>query len=215
LWVIQRSLLVLGLCLAAALLGKFAIDFLALDAVLGIPFALLVLATVVVAAWNLFKPLTFADKIRKQTGPPGSAQVLLIAAIPLGFLAGSLDCTGLSLSGCSRFCTFVKDIWVPMIALGGVAHVVSRNRLVLLAMTAMSFLPLAPHCVCYNVANAWWIDHLGLSPMCYSWGLAVSVVALSAVTRDVNRWVSVLMCYAVIAGALAFFVGHHYFHFPW
>jgi hypothetical protein len=197
------------------LLGKFAIDFLAQDLLLGVLFALLVLATIITGTANLFKRSAAAGDVAEPIGQTSASQVLLIAAIPLGFLASSLDCTGLSLSGCSPFCTFVKDVWVPMIAVGGVAYLVSRSHFLLLLMMVMSFLPLVPHCVCYNVANAWWIDRIGASPECYSWGLAVSVVALSSVTGGVNRWVSVMMCYTVIAGALAFFVGHHYFRFPW
>ncbi|HWX42870.1 MAG TPA: hypothetical protein VN345_17110 [Blastocatellia bacterium] len=222
---IQRLLLVVGLGLAALLLGKFAIDFLAQDLLLGAPFVVLVLATLITGATNLFKRSSPADDVSgedvalkttpKLTWRTAAAPILLVAAIPLGFLTSSLDCTGLSLSGCSHFCTFVKDIWVPMIALGGIAYLVTRSRAVLLVMTAMSFLPLVPNCVCYNVANAWWIDHMGASPECYSWGLAVSVVSLSSVTRGVNRWASVVICYAIIGGASAFFVGHHYFHFPW
>ena len=219
--VVQALLLVFGLALAALLLGKFAIDFLAQDPVLGVPFALLVLATLIVGATNLFSRSKIADTGQDsdpKTAKPARQSVvlaLLVAAIPLGFLASSLDCTGLSLSGCSPFCTFIKDIWVPMIALGGVTYLVSRNRLLLLVMTAMCFPPLVPHCVCYNLANAWWIDHIGASPECYSWGLAVSVVALSSVTGAINRWISVVICYSIIAGASAFFVGHHYFHVPW
>lgn len=222
---IQRLLLVVGLGLAALLLGKFAIDFLAQDLLLGAPFVVLVLATLITGATNLFKRSSPAKDVSREdvalkttaklTWRTTAAPILLLAAIPLGFLTSSLDCTGLSLSGCSHFCTFVKDIWVPMIALGGIAYLVTRSRSLLLLMTTMSFLPLVPHCVCYNVANAWWIDHIGASPECYSWGLAVSVVSLSSVTRSVNRWASVVICYAIIGGASAFFVGHHYFHFPW
>src|SRR5262249_8456876 len=139
----------------------------------------------------------------------------LLLAVPLGFLASALDCTGLSLSGCSGFCTFVKNVWIPIIALGVITYLVTESRAVLLSMSVMSLLPIMPHCVCYNVANAGWIDHIGASPECYAWGLAVSVVALSSVTRGVNRWASVALCYSIIAGSTAFFLGHHYFHFPW
>jgi hypothetical protein len=222
---IQRLLLVVGLGLAALLLGKFAIDFLAQDLLLGVPFTMLVLATLITGATNLFKRSSPADDISRAVLSPkttarvawrtAAAPILLVAGIPLGFLASSLDCTGLFLSGCSHFCTFVKDIWVPMIAFGGIGYLVTRRPSLLLVMTTMSFLPLVPHCVCYNVANAWWIDHVGASPECYSWGLAVSVISLSSMTRGVNRWLSVAVCYTIIAGASAFFIGHHYFHFPW
>jgi len=217
---IQRSILILGLGLSALLLGKFAVDFLAQYRVLGVPFALLVLATAIVGASNLFRRSSIAgsESVAQSRVKPGweaAGRLLLITAVPLGFLASSLDCTGLSLTGCTGFCTFVKDVWIPMIALGAITYLITASRAVLLSMSAMSFLPIVPHCVCFNVANAWWIEHIGASPECYSWGLAVSVVALSSVAYGVNRWASVLLCYSIIAGSSAFFVGHHYFHFPW
>ena len=60
----------------------------------------------------------------------------------------------------------------------------------------MSFVPLVPHCVCYNVGNAWWIDRLGASPVCYGWGFVVTMLSLSClqqrrecgdITNDLSR----------------------------
>jgi hypothetical protein len=87
---------------------------------------------------------------------------------------------------------------------------------VLLAITVMSLVPLYPHCVCYNAANAWWIDRLGASPECYVWGLMASVVAVGGLCAGGKRsLVSAVVSWSIIGGALAFFVGHHYFGFPW
>src|SRR5262249_21299685 len=149
---IQRSILILGLGLSALLLGKFAVDFMAQYRVLGVPFALLVLATAIVGASNLFRRSSIAghESVAQNRGKPAweaAGRLLLIAAVPLGFLASSLDCTGLSLSGCSSFCTLVKDIWIPMIALGAISYLITRSRGVLLSMSAMSCLPLVHHCL--------------------------------------------------------------------
>ena len=85
----------------------------------------------------------------------------------------------------------------------------------LTAIAVMSFVPLFPHCVCYNVGNAWWIDRIGASPLCYGWGFVASVIAVSALRRGPRMWVSVATCGAIVTGATGFFVAHHYFHFPW
>jgi hypothetical protein len=75
--------------------------------------------------------------------------------------------------------------------------------------------PLAPHCLCFNPGNGWWIERLGASPTCYAWGFVVSLIALSALGAGKRAWPSLLVNGAIIGGATAFFVGHHYFHFPW
>jgi hypothetical protein len=140
---------------------------------------------------------------------------MLVALIPLGFLASSLDCTGLSAQGCSPFCTFVKLIWIPLIAAVCVIHFFTRGAAWLTAIIAMSFVPLAPHCVCYNLGNAWWIDRIGASPLCYVWGFVISIVAVGALRSGAHLYRALTVCLTIIAGASGFFVSHHYFHFPW
>jgi hypothetical protein len=135
--------------------------------------------------------------------------------IPFGFLASSLDCMGLSLHGCSPFCTFVKLIWIPLIALICVLYFFSGSEVLLTAIAASLFVPVVPHCVCYNVGNAWWIDHISSSPLCYGWGLVISVIVVGALRTGTGLWWSLMTCGAVIGGAVVFFVAHHYFHFPW
>ena len=139
---------------------------------------------------------------------------MLVAAIPLGFLASSLDCTGLSAQGCSPFCTFVKLVWIPLIAVVCVVYLLARKEAWLTAIAVMSFVPLVPHFVCYNLGNAWWIDRIGASPLCYGWGFLVSIIAVGAL-RKAARLASLLVCFTVIAGSAGFFVSHHYFQFPW
>ena len=143
------------------------------------------------------------------------SQAALLAAIPLAFLASSLDCTGLDLKGCTPYCTFIKLAWIPLITFACAAYFFAGRRWLLTALAVMAFVPLAPHCVCYNVANAWWIDRLGASPVCYAWGLTVSVIAVGALARGASARASLAVCYGIIAGAAGFFITHHYFHFPW
>ncbi|HSB12096.1 MAG TPA: hypothetical protein VLM38_21600 [Blastocatellia bacterium] len=178
---------------------------------LALPFALLILATLGVAATNVFGEAT-NQKERPNRGP---TRLLLLAATPLGFLASSLGCSGLELEGCSSFCTFVKLVWIPLIAIGCVAYALAGRRELVTMICLMSFVPLFPHCVCYNVGNAWWIDLIGASPVCYAWGFAVSVVGVAVLRQDARPWPSLAVSFIVIGGATGFFVSHHYFKFPW
>jgi len=225
---LQQWALVFGLCVAAVLLVRFALDLTAeADLYLAVPFWLLVFTSLSVPAAALLRPNGGGS-----TAAPGRWSGLLLAAIPLGFVSSSLDCTGLSAQGCSRFCTFVKVVWIPLIAITALATYLTVARgqpnkagendrryrvgtALGLALTAMSFLPLLPHCVCYNAGNGWWIDRLGASPTCYAWGFATSLVALSALSRGKLTRLSALVCAAIITGGMAFFIGHHYFRFPW
>ncbi len=79
----------------------------------------------------------------------------------------------------------------------------------------MALVPLVPHCDCYNAANGWWIDTIGASPVCYTWGTAVTALAVSSLRSGSRALASLAVAGAIVGGALTFFVGHHYFHFPW
>ncbi len=225
---VQRLLLTIGLLVSALLLIRFAIDFSAeMPALLSMSFWLLVGASLCVVFANLYWPAKNVEAWR-----PTLIARLLVASIPIGFLASSLDCTGLSAQGCTPFCTFIKIVWVPIIAItcaiflfvthGAFALIDStRKRVTIagdtlrLALTLMIFVPLVPHCVCYNVGNGWWIDRIGASPVCYAWGFSSSVIALSALQRGARLRLSLFVCSAIICGSLAFFLGHHYLHIPW
>ena len=209
---LQQWLLRLGLVLSAVLLIRFAIDFSeGMKWWLTAPFCLLVIVALAVVTVNAGS----SARTETVTAHRDALRAFLLAAIPLGFLASSLGCMGLSLQGCSPFCTFVKLAWIPLLAIVCAIYLFVGKRAWLTAIAAMSFLPLFPHCVCYNVGNAWWIDRIGASPLCYGWGFVASVIAVSALRRGDRMWVSVVTCGAIITGATGFFVAHHYFHFPW
>lgn len=209
--VLQRWLLRTGVLISAILLIRFAIDFsIEMTWWLAAPFWLLVVAALAVSAINVFGA-------RKLEGANSNlkARPLLLTLIPLGFLASSLDCTGLSSQGCSPFCTFIKLVWIPLIAAVCLVYYLTRKPVWLTMIILMSFVALVPHCVCYNVGNAWWIDRIGASPLCYGWGFVVSVIAVGALRRGAAFWPSLLVSLTIISGATTFFVSHHYFQFPW
>src|SRR6185369_6326092 len=187
---LQRWLLRIGLIISAILLIRFAIDFsIEMNWWLAAPFWLLVIAALAVSAINVFDPR--APDRAADSGV--KARALLLAVIPLGFLASSLDCTGLSLQGCSPFCTFIKLVWIPLIAAICVVYYLTRKPAWLTMITLMSFVALFPHCVCYNVGNAWWIDRLGASPLCYGWGFVVSMIGTGALRKEAVYWPSLLV----------------------
>ena len=210
--VLQRWLLRAGLVASAVLLTRFAIDFwIEMKWWLAVPFLLLVIAALSVSALNVFGERVFAAGTDSGLG----ARRLLLAAIPAAFFASSLDCTGLSLRGCSPFCSFIKLAWIPLIAVVCLVYYLTRTPASLTMIALMSFVALVPHCLCYNVGNAWWIDRLGASPLCYGWGFVVSVIATTALGKGTNYWPSLAVSFTIIAGATTFFVSHHYFQFPW
>lgn len=198
-----------GFLISAALLVKFLVDFASAGWIILLPLALLIGAAVSVSAVNVF------SERRARTEFKRGERLLLAAAVPLGFLASSLDCTGLALGGCTTYCTVVKTIGIPLLAVLSFAFYHTERKALLVALPVVALIALAPHCLCYNPANAWWIDRLGASPQCYVWGAMTTVIAASALFKAVHPWASIAVCYAIIGGASGFFVGHHYFHFPW
>ncbi|HST24316.1 MAG TPA: hypothetical protein VLR90_24655 [Blastocatellia bacterium] len=209
---LQRLLLYVAVAIATFLLSRFAIDFTAeMNWSMAVGFWLLVIAALAVAISNIVA----ASEKKSRDSLPKSVQALFLAMIPSGFIASSLDCTGLSLSGCTPFCTFIKTVWVPAMAILCATYFFKKWNALLLGISAMAFVPLVPHCVCFNVGNGWWIERIGTSPVCYAWGFTVSVISISALRRGKRVWASLIVSGAIIAGATAFFVSHHYFHFPW
>ena len=209
---LQYLILCFGLLLASVLLLRFALDFSReMSLLLAVPFWALVLAALLIGAMNLLR----SRKGKEDDAPGSNGQAILLAAIPLGFLASSLDCMGLMLEGCSPYCTFIKLGWIPLMTLVCAAYLITRKVWLITAIALMAFVPLAPHCVCYNPGNGWWIDRLGASPVCYSWGFVVSMISLGALRPGAMFWPSIGVIYAIISGAIGFFITHHYLHFPW
>lgn len=210
--ILNRWLLRIGALISATLLIRFAIDFsIEMNWWPAAPFWLLVTAALAVSGINAFG----AQQLEILANSNLKARALLLTLIPLGLLASSLDCTGLSLRGCSPYCTFIKLVWIPLIAAICVVYYLTSKPAWLTMIILTSFVALVPHCVCYNVGNGWWIDQIGASPLCYGWGFVVSMIAVSALRRGTAYFPSLLVSLTIILGATTFFVSHHYYHFPW
>ncbi len=209
---LQYLILCLGLLTASVLLVRFALDFgNEMSIMLALPFWALVLTALAIAAINIFR----GERHKENYVPGRKREIAMLTAVPLGFLASTLDCMGLSVEGCTAYCTFIKLGWVPLITLVCVAYVITRKSWLITAIALMAFATLVPHCVCYNPGNGWRIDRLGSSPVCYSWGFLVSVISVGSLRPGALYWPSVGVCYAIITGATGFFISHHYLHFPW
>ena len=215
---IQRGLLSVAFLVASSLLIRFTIDFfIEMPLLLAIAFAILVASSLVIAAMNLLTLIkgNTAAALSTTDSNGSTSKALLLASIPLGFLASTLDCSGLAPQGCTPFCTFIKLLWIPLLALACAVYFFKPMNSLLLVIWAMSFVTLVPHCSCFNVGNGWWIKQIGASPMCYVWGFVVTLISASASKSGVRLWLSLLVNGAIIGGATAFFISHHYFHFPW
>ena len=216
---VQQWLLGLGWVVSAVLMIRFAIDFASrMSWWLVIPFCVLVIASLGLSLANVLsfrarKDSSVDSRPREEKGNIGWG--LLLAAIPISLLASSLDCTGLSPYGCSPFCTFIKLVWVPVIAGLCVAYSMLGSPVWLTLINIATFVALIPHCVCYNVGNGWWINILGASPLCYGWGFLVSVLVIGAIRSRANLGLSLLISLTIVIGAIGFFVSHQYFQYPW
>jgi len=216
---LQQWLVRIGWLIAAVLMIRFARDFsVEMRWWLALPFCVLIIASLGLAFANIFYPgrgRRAPVDIPSQGMKRSIGSVLLLAAIPVSFLTSSLDCTGLSAYGCSPFCTFIKLVWIPVIAGLCVTYFWIGNPVPLMAIALASFVTLIPHCVCYNVGNRWWIDALGASPLCYGWAFLISVLVLGAIRGRANLGLTLLVSWTIVVGSLGFFVSHHYFQYPW
>jgi hypothetical protein len=188
------------------------LDISLVDRELPFPVVLLFLGTLALITRNLltgFRGAVSEVKINSWT------TVALALAMPVGFTAAALDCTGASLSGCTPICTFLIRIWSPLLALAVLAFLLTGRRWLLSLIVMMCFLYLAPNCRCYNPLSAWWIDHFSVNPACFGAGYWVSLIAVAALSWGKWTRTSAVACWLINIVLLGFFVGHSYYHFPW
>lgn len=143
------------------------------------------------------------------------ARLLLALAVPVGLLGSILDCMGVSLAGCSPRCAFLTQAVVPAVGALAVLHGVTARSGWVVAALLLSFGLLVPNCVCRNPINTPWIRLIGLSPACFASGFTVTLVAASALLTRRHVRASVAFVWGTIVLLMVFFVGHHYFDWPW
>jgi hypothetical protein len=139
----------------------------------------------------------------------------LVLAVPFGLLGSIVDCMGLSFHGCSVPCAFLSRAVAPAVALLVAAYGLTDGSVWRSAALGLAFVLLVPNCRCRNPVNAFWIDLLGLSPACFVSGFSVTLVALSALATRRHAGAALALAWSTIAVLLVFFVGHHYYDWPW
>ena len=133
------------------------------------PFCLLVIAALAVGVGNVVSARS--EHVTGHTTSSRSKTSAVASGDPTWFSGIIARLHGLSLHGCSPFCSFVKLVWIPLVAVSCAVYFFSGKQVWLTAITAMSFLPLFPHCVCYNVGNSWWIERIRRKPRVLHVGL--------------------------------------------
>jgi len=166
--------------------------------------------------WLIASNVLFAFRWRLPKPPLNRWRRLLLAsAIPAGFFASALGCMGPSLRGCSRTCAWLSLFGISAAAIGSLVYTVWPRPGILLLMLLLSMSFLVPNCACDNVVNHRWIAWLGLSPACFSMGVIVALLSISTLHTRQRVVLSASCSWLGVAGSLAFFVGHHFLHYPW
>lgn len=207
---LHGTLLAVGLAAGAVLLGRLAFDI----GRLGIGFA--------VTIWTFYgvfvvigSGLVVAALRGRHAAVGRGARTALVLAIPGALLGTTLSCMGLTFIGCTPVCGFLMKAWSPLLSVLVLLFLVTRRDALLVATSALAFVLLVPNCVCRNPANSYWLNLLGESPACYAAAFGVIVLSLGALRT--GRWVAgtIAVAWGAVTVMLAFFVGHHFFDFPW
>jgi len=152
---------------------------------------------------------------RETQALPLGRRLALALAVPVGLLGSIFDCMGLSFEGCGPTCAFLTRVVVPAVVLFAVLHALTDRDPFRLIALVLPFALLVPNCSCRNPVNASWIDLLGLSPACFLSGFTVTLVAQTALVSRQRTGLALFLAWGTNGVLMTFFVGHHYFHWPW
>jgi hypothetical protein len=197
---------------AALVFGRMAYDLARLGPALALVIGPFYAAFLVLAGAN-----TLALLRGSVEAPPlgGGVRLGLALAIPAALVASMLDCMGLAFDGCTTWCTLQMRGVAPVLGVLALVHGLAGGRGLLVALLAGSLLLLVPNCVCRNPVNRWWIDLLGQSPACFGGSFALVQVALGALLVRRRAPAALALAWGGVAAMLGFWVGHHYFRWPW
>lgn len=206
------KLLLVGTLAAAVLLGRMTFDLARLDPIIAVVISGSYLGFLAVAG-------TQTSHALRGSPAPGElgrgGRLALALAIPIAYLASVLDCMGLSFSGCTAACSVLTRGVAPAVGAMVVVHAVKGQHGFLVGAFALSFGLLVPNCVCYNPANRFWIDLWGWSPACFGGSFGVTVLAVAALHTRRLIVPSLVLAWGAVLAMLAFWIGHHYFDYPW
>jgi hypothetical protein len=147
--------------------------------------------------------------------PSNALRWSLALTVPLAFLAAAMDCMGLSFAGCTSACGLLMHFGAPATAAGTLLFAATGARGWILASNLLALGFFVPNCTCRNPVNRWWMDLFGRSPACYASGVAVFLIASTALATRRRLVPAALLAWGVVASTFAFWIGHHYFDWPW
>lgn len=205
------ALVLVGTLPAAILLGTTAWAMLSVHAELGVAIGIGSLIFLALTIWRAVGAV-----LEWPTRPVSAgARWGLSLAPPLACLGSALGCMGLTLRGCAPACGFLIDVWIPLVSAMFMFHAVTGRQGLLPAIVIASFGLLIPNCRCYNPINGPWIEWLGLSPACYLGGYAITLFSVIALGTGWMVKTSLLLSWTLVGALFFFWIGHHYFRFPW
>jgi hypothetical protein len=201
-----------ALACAAIVLGRLVFDL----GRLHVAIALCVGAFYLGFLWIVGANVADLLRGREASVEPGKAlRWSLALAVPIAFLAAAMDCMGLTFVGCTAACGLLMHLVAPATAAGTLLFAATGARGWILAANLLALGFFVPNCTCRNPVNRWWMDLLGRSPACYASGVAVFLIASTALVSRRRVVPAALLAWGVVATTLAFWVGHHYFGVPW
>jgi hypothetical protein len=206
------ALLLAGFLPAAVLLGRLTYDLGGLDPLFAVPVWGFYAGFVGFGAAHVVTAL----RGRSSPRPPGAfLRWTLILAAVMAPVASILDCMGLAFTGCTVMCTILMQGVTPVLGALILSFAVTGKSGFLTATSGAALLLLLPNCVCYNPINGFWIDAIGYSPACFAGAFGVVLLCAGALRTGTWGLLSAGMAWGAVVAMLGFFVGHHYFDWPW
>ena len=212
---IVAGLLALGLLGASILVLRLALDFTRLAPAIGVLVWIFAVAFLTLVGTQLLLAWRRGDRASPEGELTARTRLGLCLAVPFALAGAQLDCMGTLLEGCTPTCRTLSTVVAPAMALAAVVHGLFGWWSALLGLLALSFPLLVPNCNCRNPVNAFWIDELGRSPACYASSFAVTLVVVSALATRRLIVPSLALAWGTVAVLMVFFVGHHFFDWPW
>lgn len=205
-------LLVAGFLASAVLVGRMALDLSTLDWSMAVVIWGCALSFLAITGTNVVSSLR---GVKTSQELAWGKRLALAVVVPVAYLASVLDCMGLTFHGCTSTCSVLMQGVAPAAGALVLVHGLTAARGPLMAALAVSFGLLVPNCVCYNPVNAHWIDLWGRSPACFAGSHGVTLIAIAALHTGRLVVPSLWLAWGTTVAMLAFWVGHHYYEYPW
>lgn len=202
----------LGLVLAAVILGRLVMDLWRVHFAIGV----CVLAFYVGFLGTVGRNVSSLVRGEPPAEPISAPRRFALAlAVPIALLAAVLDCMGLDFIGCTATCEALMRGVAPGVSLLIVLYAVTGWSAWIACAGFLALGLLVPNCVCRNPVNRGWISLLGRSPACYASGFSVYLLASTTLATRKSVTLSLALAWGIVVVGLLFWYGHHYHHVPW